>query len=129
MELSEIENRLAMTFPPRHKQAMADSTDLVHEACDFLVPSSPYELLRLVEVNDFLHAMDNGNRWPAFLVAFASNGCGDYFAYDLRTEPPKIIYMDPDRTVDENLSNRERLEYSSFEDWYASKVGRRRTRD
>ena len=77
-------------------------------------------------VNEFLHA-DNSNRWPPFLVAFASNGCGDYFAYDTRTEPAKIVYMDPDRTVDENLSIADGFEFDTFEAWYEMKLGRRRT--
>jgi hypothetical protein len=54
-----------------------------------------------------------------FLVAFASNGCGDYFAYDLRSDPPRIIYTDPDCTVAENLAAEDKLEYGSFDEWYA----------
>ena len=64
---------------------------------------------------------------PPFLVAFASNGCGDYFAYDLRSELPRITYMDPDHTVAENLEAEDKLEYESFEQWYASRRKRRRT--
>src|SRR5579859_5168819 len=122
MTLREIEMRLGIVFPPSHKKALADNADPVHDACDFLVPSSPYEGLLLVNVNERLHASDNWNRWPEFLVAFASNGCGDYFAYDIRTKPPKIIYLDPDRTVDENLSMDDGMEFDSFEAWYNWKV-------
>jgi hypothetical protein len=43
MKLREIEKHLGITFPARHKQAMADTADPVHEACDFLVPASQYE--------------------------------------------------------------------------------------
>jgi hypothetical protein len=91
------------------------------------VPDSPYELLRWVGVNEFLHAADHWNRWPPFLVAFASNGCGDYFAYDLRSKPPRIIYMDPDHTVAENLEAEDKLEYESFDRWYASRRTKRCT--
>lgn len=127
MELAEAEAQLNITFPERHQRAMLDAADPIHDACDFLVPSSPYELLRLVVVNDFLHASHTWNCWPTFLVAFASNGCGDYFAYDLRSQPPRIIYIDPDLTVEENLAAEDRLEYESFEEWYASRMARRRT--
>jgi hypothetical protein len=128
MKLREIEKHLRMAFPARHKKAMADTADPVHEACDFLVPTSKYEGLLLLKVNEFLHAPSTLNRWPDFLVAFASNGCGDYFAYDTRTEPAKIIYMDPDKTVDENLAKTDGFEFDSFEAWYQMKVGRRRTK-
>src|SRR5262245_18393387 len=128
MELAEAETRLAITLSDRHRRAMLDLSDPIHEACDFLVPDSPYELLRWVEVNEFLHATDHWNRWPPFLVAFASNGCGDYFAYDTRTEPAKIAYMDPDKTVDENLSITDGFEFDTFEAWYEMKVDRRRTK-
>ena len=121
MELAEAESRLGMSLSKRHRQAMLDPSDPIHQGCDFLVPDSPYELLRWVGVNEFLHAPDHWNRWPAFLVAFASNGCGDYFAYDLRSEPPRVIYMDPDHTVAENLTSDDKLEYGSFEEWYAKR--------
>lgn len=127
MELAEAESRLGITLSDRHRRAMMDSADPIHEACDFLVPESPYELLRWVGVNEFLHAADNWNRWPPFLVAFASNGCADYFAYDKRTAPAKITYMDPDKTVDENLSKTDGFEFDTFEAWYEMKLGRRRT--
>lgn len=120
VELGEAEARIGMTLPDRHWLAMLDPTDPIHEACDFLVPNSPYELLRWAGVNEFLHTPGNWNRWPPFLVAFASNGCGDYFAYDLRSDPPRVLYMDPDRTVEENLAAEDRLEYDSFEDWYTA---------
>jgi hypothetical protein len=127
MGLAEEEGRLGITLSDRHRRAMMDSADPIHEACDFLVPESPYELLRWAAVNEFLHASDRWNRWPHFLVAFASNGCGDYFAYDTRTAPAKIIYIDPDKTVDENLSKTDRFEFDTFEAWYEMKLGQWRT--
>ena len=122
MELAEAEVAIGMTLPDRHRAAMLDSGDAIHQACDFLVPDSKYELLRLVGVNAFLHAANHSDRWPPFLVAFASNGCGDYFAYDLRCEPPRIVYIDPDYTVSENLECPCRLHYDSFEAWYAARL-------
>ncbi len=121
MELAAVEARLGLTFPERHREALLHSDDPIHNACDFLIPVSPYELLRLVEVNDFLHKATHWNSWPAFLVAFASNGCGDYFAYDVRSQPPRILYVDPDRTVRENLEAEDKLEFDSFEAWYKYK--------
>ncbi len=122
MELGELEGRLSIMLPDRHRQVMMDSADPIHHACDFLVPESPYELLQWLAVNEFLHAADNWNRWPPFLVAFASNRCSDYFAYDTRTAPARIVYMDPDMTVDENLSNIDGFVFDTFEAWYEMKL-------
>jgi hypothetical protein len=124
MDVLSVELRLGLTFLERHRQALLDTADPIHQACDFLLPSSDYPMLRLVDVNEFLHDPGHLNRWPPFLVAFASNGCGDYFAYDLRRQPPTIIYMDPDQTVEENLSAEDRLVYQSFEEWYQHRITR-----
>jgi hypothetical protein len=124
MELTEAEAHLGMTFPERHRQTMLNAADPIHDACDFLVPSSPYKLLRLVGVNELLHAPDQGHRWPSFLIAFASNGFGDYFAYDLRWQPPPIVYMDPDRTVEENLASEDKMIFGSFTEWYSWRLPR-----
>jgi hypothetical protein len=125
MELAAVEARLGLTFPEQHRRALLGPSDPIHEACDFLLPSSPYEGLRLVEVNELLHDPSRWDRWPAFLVAFASNGCGDYFAYDLRRQPPDIVYIDPDRTIEENLGAENKLVFSSFEAWYQQRRTRR----
>ncbi len=106
---------------------MRDPSDPIHDACDFLILESPYELLRWVDVNEFLHAPDNWNRWPSFLIAFASNGCGDYFAYDTRPETVRIIYMDTDKSVDENLATVDGFEFATFDAWYDMKIEQRRT--
>lgn len=121
MDLADAEARLGITLPERHRQALLDPHDPVHEWCDFLVPGSPHRLLLWVEVNELLHAADSLSRWPSFLVAFASNGCGDYFAYDLRSEPSGVVYVDPDYTIEENLTAEDRLVYGSFEEWYESR--------
>jgi hypothetical protein len=122
MELAKAEDKLGVVFPDRHREAMRNAADPIHKACDFLIPASPHELLRLVEVNEFLHAGNRTERWPSFLIAFASNGCGDYFAYDLRSQPPRIIYVDPDHTIDENLAASDTLEFNSFDEWYADRL-------
>jgi hypothetical protein len=121
MDLAHAEARPRITLPERHRQAMQDASDPVHEWCDFLVPESLHSLLRWVEVNELLHAADSLSCWPSFLVAFASNGCGDYFAYDLRSKPSGVVYVDPDDTIEENLTAEDRLVYGSFEEWYESR--------
>lgn len=125
MNLNQAERQLGVSLSERHRQAMLDPTDPIHNACDFLIPESPYELLRWVEVNEFLHAPDSWNCWPSFLVAFASNGCGDYFAYDTRSQSPRIIYVDPDKTVEENLAMNDGFEFPTFEAWYQMKMDER----
>lgn len=110
-------------FSAAHLAVMQDPDDRVHDACDFLILDSPYPLLQVDHVNDSLHGPARVDPWPPFLVAFASNGCGDYYAYDFRTEPPVIRYVDPDKSIEENLRlSRDNVRFASFSDWYAHKV-------
>jgi hypothetical protein len=112
------------TFPEQHQRVMQDVTDPIHQACDFFVQSSDNRSLDLVAVNQWLHSHQVWAPWPDFLVAFASNGCGDYFAYDLRQSSPPIIYIGPDGTPEEQLTDPESLRYSSFDAWYKSMLER-----
>jgi hypothetical protein len=107
---------------------MLNTADPIHDACDFLVPHSPHELLRLADVNEFLHAPDRPDPWPSFLIAFATYSCGDYYAYDRRSGQPTVIYIDPGLTVTENLSSSDKLRFGSFGEWYNWELHRHRHR-
>lgn len=121
VNIDAIETSLSVKFPATHRRALSDRSDPIHAACDFLVGQSPHELLRLNDVNASLRASDNPDPWPAYLVAFASNGCGDYFAYDTRPSPYLIVYIDPDDTVAENLAMDDGYTFESFDEWHAAK--------
>ncbi len=121
MSVAEIENKLKIRFPKKHLEVMFNSKSPIHDACDFLVSETEYEGLNIVMVNESLHGLSL-NPLPNFLVAFASNGCGDYFAYDLRTQPNSIIYIDPDLTIEENLEAENNLTFKTFDAWYEYKT-------
>jgi hypothetical protein len=121
MELSEVESKLKFTFPVRHRQAILDSNDPIRRACDFLILSDNRHSDLLLR-NEWMHSSEFGNPWPDFLIVFASNGCGDYFAYDTRQTPASIIYIDPDDTVEKNLQSSGKLCYGTFEEWYKSAI-------
>ena len=123
--IADIEHTLGVTFSEQHRKALVDARDPIHEACDFLVPNSPYELLRIRDVNRDLHSPEHPDPWPAFLIAFASNGCGDYFAIKVGNDGrTSITYMDPDKSVDENLCSDDRsMDFQTFDEWYSHKLG------
>ena len=122
MNLEHIENSLGMKLPERHKQVMLAAGDRIHVACDFLVPWRTDKMRDILEENESLHSPGESDPWPLYLVAFASNGCRDFFAYDLRSEPHSVIYMDPDLTVQENLESDDKLTFATFEEWYDHEV-------
>src|SRR4026209_2980968 len=95
-------------FSERHLRVMNDASDPIHRACDFYVQSDG-DPRDIVALNRVLHSQECFSPWPDFRVAFASHGCGDYFAYDTRQSPAPIIYIDPDATPEENLSDPEAL--------------------
>lgn len=121
MNIEAIESALAVSFSTAHRNALSNPSDPVHKACDFLVVDSPHKLLRLRDVNESLHASDYHDIWPDYLVAFASNGCGDYFAYDTRRSPYLVVYIDPDNSVADNLAMHDGYTFDSFELWHAAK--------
>src|SRR5438105_5025835 len=122
MDISQLESRFQIQFPERHRQALQDPADPIHDWCVFLVPTTPYVLHDFARCNEMLHSEDPSNLWPDFLVAFASNGCGDYWAYDTRRQPPTIIYIDPDNSITETLADKEPYVFDTFESWYADRA-------
>jgi hypothetical protein len=121
MSIDDLERLFGITFPEEHREALLDFSTPIHAACDFLVPESPHDMLRFAHVNRFLHANEYADPWPIYLIAFASNGCGDYFAYDKRQAPFTIVYLDPDYTVAENPAMDDGYTFSSFTEWQTAK--------
>lgn len=121
MSVAELERRHRIVLPERHREALEDPTDPIHEACDFLRARSDNELLDFTRMNELLHSKDS-SRWPDFLIAFASNGCGDYFAYDVREDAYRVVYIDPELPVWESLRGDDVLEYRDFEEWCESRM-------
>lgn len=106
-------------FPERHQRVMTDLSDPIHRACVFYAPGGERDIGAL---NRRLHSQEVWSPWPDFLIAFASNGCGDYFAYDTRQSPAPIVYIGPDGTPEEQLSDADALRYDSFDEWYESRM-------
>ncbi len=101
---------------------MSDMSDPIHRACDFYVSSAASNSRDIVALNGWLHSREVWAPWPDFLIAFGSQGCGDYFAYDTRQSPVSVIYIGSDRTPEECLADPEALRYGSFDEWYESQM-------
>ena len=111
-----------MQLPEQHFRVMLDAADPIHRACDFFVQRSDNSSLVFELVNERLHSQAVWAPWPDFLIAFASNGCGDFFAYDIRCTPPSIIYIGPEDTPEEHLGDPDALRYDTFAEWYESEI-------
>jgi hypothetical protein len=122
-QLGKVEQRWGLRLPDQHRRALHDPSDPIHAVCDFLVLDSEHKFLELLGLNERIHSRPF-DPWPGELFAFASNGCGDYFAYHLLGDGRlEVVYMDPDKTVQENLETRDRsMHFDSFEAWYEYKT-------
>ena len=111
---------LITQFPERHRRAMRDALDPIHRGCDFYVPPEENSTLDIVALNQWLHS--DKVWWPDYLIAFASHGCGDHYAYDLRSSPPRIVYIGGECTPEEHLREPENISGQTFEEWYAATI-------
>ena len=93
MDLEELEDEFGFQFPLPHRADIQNLSSPIHKACEFLIPDGP-GLLDFAKVNRFLRK-ESWQGWTAQYVAFASNGCGDYYAYDTSTRPYRVVYVDP----------------------------------
>ena len=93
MGIRDIEKEFGFEFPLPHRADLLDVSSPIHDACDFLIPGGP-GLLVFLRVNRSLRR-ESWQGWAGPYVAFASYGCGDYFAYNTSTRPYTIVYVDP----------------------------------
>ncbi len=116
----DIETRLGIALPPRHRAALVDMSDPIHTQAHLLTAMGNRSIFK---INADMRA-ENWKNWPDYLVAFATNECGDYFAYDTRTIPYRVYYIGPTETVPEGVAacTREGFIFETFDDWYTNKI-------
>jgi len=120
LSVNDLESRLGIVLPERHRSALLDPQDPIYDHKELLA-FGPCE--NIFEVNETLRSLD-WKEWPEYLVAFATNGCGDYFDYDTRQEPYRVYYIGPIDTASEAMASceDEGFVFDSFDDWYAYSV-------
>src|SRR5262245_10078899 len=102
LSVDDIETRFQIELPPKHKRALLDLADPIHEAVELLLPEGN-DCQSIFKVNDSRRQLD-WKEWPQYLIAFATQGCGDYFCYDIRAQPYLIYYIDPIGTAAESIT-------------------------
>lgn len=74
----------------------------------------------ILDANTLLRGSDL-QPYPDHLIAFATNECGDYY-YCFDRNTGRIVYIDPDYSIEENLGSNE-LVFDSFEQWLENRGG------
>jgi len=121
-DIQLVEYQLDFLFP-REYQSLLRTPDielLDHISTLFWFVHHPS--VGVLEVNAELRHREH-DPFPKHLIAFATNECGDFFCFDKKSG--LIIYIDPDRSIEENLTDDEFV-FASFKDWldYQSKQKR-----
>ena len=117
----EAETRLGISLPYRLVMALHDPSDPIRKRVDLLtLDDGPGGI---VEANEFLRPLE-WRQWPDYIIAFASGGCGDYFAFDTRTVPYRVYYIDTLGTVAESIASceQEAFVFESFDHWYVHEI-------
>jgi hypothetical protein len=116
---NDIESRYGIELPPRHRAALADAADPIHGRVVLLAAERDGERETIFSANENLRKTE-WKEWPACLLAFATNGCGDYFAYDLRHHPYPVYYIGPIGTTPDEMATCEQEDFvfPSFDQWY-----------
>lgn len=113
--IATAEKTLQIDIPLAHRRDLENAKSEIHQACDLLTVDGN-EHLDIVRRNLWLRE-GSWQGWGPNVVAFASSGCGDFFAYDLNTKPYRVFYVDPLETVEESLTGDSDLVFSSYTAW------------
>jgi len=120
-EIATVEATLGFSFPDDYKRFIRKPYIEVIKKLPSLLLFVRHNSVGIIETNNRLRKRDF-SPFPARLVAFATNECGDYFCFDRHTG--RIVYIDPDYPIDENLKSVE-LVYDSFERWMEERLARK----
>ena len=101
MTLEQIESVYGFQFPDRHRKDLEDRSNQIHSAVEFLFPDDP-GIRDFVKCNEKLRS--GWKKAGVNVVAFATQGCGDFFAYDISKTPYQVFVIDPTWDVPESLA-------------------------
>ena len=121
-DIETVEAILGFSFPEDYKRFIRNPDIEVIKKLPSLLWFVRHSSMGIIETNKRLRRRDF-RPYPERLIAFATNECGDYFCFDRDTG--RIVYIDPDYPVEENLKSVE-LVYDSFERWMIQSLERRR---
>jgi SMI1/KNR4 family protein SUKH-1 len=123
-DIETAESRLGFTFPRAYRQFVLQPDIEIIKKLPSPLWFVRHRSLGILDVNTSLRRRAF-RPYPEHLIAFATNECGDYFCFDRETG--RIIYIDPDTSIEDNLERNE-LVFDSFESWVERSLARRRGR-
>ena len=122
-DIEYVESQLGLQFPDTLKAIFRDPDLRLIKKLPTLLWIVRHPSLGLHEVNDYLRSREH-DPFPDYLVAFATNECGDWFCFEIVNDfdfaRGGVVYIDPSLTVEENLRQRE-LTFPSFDAWVKCK--------
>lgn len=121
-DIESAEAILGFSFPEDYRRFVAAPDIELIKRLPSLLWFVRHRGVGLIDVNRRLRT-PSPRAYTARLVAFATNECGDYYCFD--RQMGRIVYIDPDRTVEESLRSGG-LIYESFEQWMEQRLQRRR---
>ncbi|HKI18970.1 MAG TPA: SMI1/KNR4 family protein [Isosphaeraceae bacterium] len=119
-DIEAVEEWLEFSFPESYRRFLRQPDIEAVKRLPSLLWFVRHDGVGILDANEFLRGKDY-DPFPDRLIAFATNECGDFFCFDRDTG--KIVYIDPEHTVEENLKSGE-LVYESFEKWMKQRLER-----
>lgn len=124
-DLAAIEDRFGVPLPEKMRAALVNPEDPIHKRA-LLLTASDNPLQDAKFVNDDLKS-SAWKQWPEHFKAFATNECGDYFAFDTSQSPYRVYYVGPEESVPEAIAGceEEGFVFDCFDSWYSRKIAAR----
>jgi len=118
-DIEAVEAQLELAFPESYRRFVKNPDIEVIKKLPSLLWFVRHSYMGILDANALLRGSDF-EPYPDHLIAFATNECGDFYCFDRDTG--RIVYIDPDYSIEENLGSNE-LVFDSFEQWLENKGG------